>query len=78
MKRLTYVGGYGPKRVAVPGCGKVERGGTLDMPEEVAEGLLRTQPSEWQDPEETSSGNAADDTASSGDTADDTASDKGV
>lgn len=74
MTRLEYVGKFGPKQMSVPGCGKVERGGTLDVLDEVAAGLLRTQPSEWK---KASSEKFAGGTVSSGKAADDKASGKG-
>lgn len=49
METLRYVGGAGPGLVEVPGCGKVRRGGTIDVPDETAEMLLkRGGPANWE------------------------------
>lgn len=74
MERLKYVGEFGPKRVSVPGCGEVERGGTLDVPNEVADRLLDRQPTEWT---KVAPENDTGDTAPSENDTGGTASDKG-
>lgn len=47
MKRVKYVGARGPSRIEVLHCGKVKRGETLDVPDEVADGLCK-RPDDWK------------------------------
>lgn len=48
MKRLTYKGEEGPKKVRVPKCGEVERGQKLSVPDETAEKLAKQNPKNWE------------------------------
>jgi len=40
--------GTGPAEVALPGVGTVRRGGTIPVPDEMAEELVTTRPDDWE------------------------------
>ena len=48
MKRVKYVGKKGPAEIEVHGCGTVERDREIDVPDEVADELVKTRPTEWK------------------------------
>ncbi len=47
MEILKYKG-TGPAEVMLPGVGAVRRGGTIHVPDEMAEELVKTRPDEWE------------------------------
>lgn len=48
MKRLTYTGKRGGAVMVIPGFGKVERGKTIDVSDEVAEELVGRDPANFE------------------------------
>jgi len=40
--------GAGPAEVRLPGVGAVRRGGTIHVPDEMAEELVRDRPDDWE------------------------------
>ncbi len=47
MEILKYKGA-GPAEVMLPGVGAVRRGGTIHVPDEMAEELVRDRPDDWE------------------------------
>lgn len=47
MEILKYKGA-GPAEVMLPGVGTVRRGGTIHVPDEMAEELVRDRPDDWE------------------------------
>ena len=47
MEILKYKG-TGPAEVMLPGVGAVRRGGTIHVPDEMAEELVRDRPDDWE------------------------------
>ncbi len=47
MEILKYKG-TGPVEVVLPGVGTVRRGGTIPVPDEMAEELVTTRPDDWE------------------------------
>ncbi len=48
MEALRYKSGTGPAEVNIPEVGVVRRGGTIDVPDEMAEALVKDRPDEWE------------------------------
>ena len=48
MKRLTYKGRRGGAVMVIPGFGKVKRGNTIDVSDEVAEELVGRDPANFE------------------------------
>jgi len=40
--------GTGPAEIMLPGVGSVRRGGTIHVPDEMAEELVTTRPGDWE------------------------------
>ena len=48
MERIRYLGKKGPAEVEIQNCGRVKRGAEIDVPDEVADELVKTRPTEWK------------------------------
>lgn len=48
METLKYKGATGPAEVMLPEVGTVRRGETIDVPDEMAEAMVKERPDEWE------------------------------
>ena len=48
MKTIRYTSKRGPQKIEIQNCGEVERGKTIDVPDEVAEELTTNRPDDFE------------------------------